>query len=261
MQKKLLICSKSTNKYSEEFEGFKKIVFGGKISLDMYDDFRNKYSEVVVIGGGGCIDLGKIASSKKLTCFPTTASGACQTSHSVVWDGDKKLSIKTMKPTSVIVEEKFIKHLPEHVLRDTFCDAVSHNLDVIYSKRKTKDSEKMALKSLKMLCNYSSIKDVIMAGNIAGNAIEITPTTLLHSLSYPITGMYGIAHGQALGLLLKKMKNFYDFDIEKYFTIEEAKEIDYHDVVEKAYEYKKILNFSGNITKADVLRMLCDGDK
>jgi len=261
MQKKLLICSKSTNKYSEEYKDFEKLLFKGKIGLDMYNSVINKYSEVITIGGGGCIDLGKIASNKKLICFPTTASGACQTSHSVVWDGDKKLSIKTMKPTTVIIKEKYFKDLPEHVLRDTFCDAVSHNLDVIHSIVKTKDSEKMALQSLKMLRDHSTIKEIIMAGNIAGNAIEITPTTLLHSLSYPITGIYKIPHGQALGFLLKKMKSFYNFEIEEYFKIEDIKDLDYSLIVDRAYKYKKIQNFSGNITKSDVLKMLCDGDK
>ena len=256
-----MICSKSTSKYSEEYKDFEKLLFKGKINIDMYKNINNKYNEVITIGGGGCIDLGKIASNKSLTCFPTTASGACQTSHSVVWDGINKLSIKTMKPTIVVVKEEYIKDLPEHVLRDTFCDAVSHSLDVIHSKRKTKDSEKMALESLKMLSNYTSIKEIIIAGNIAGSAIEITPTTLLHSLSYPITGIYGIPHGQALGLLLKKMKSFYNFDIEKYFKIEDVEEIDYNNVVEKAYEYEKIKSFSGNIGKTAILRMLCGVDR
>tara|TARA_Y100000593_G_C4291200_1_gene328311 strand:+ start:143 stop:820 length:678 start_codon:yes stop_codon:yes gene_type:complete len=224
----------------------------------MYDNFNNKYEEVVTIGGGGCTDFGKIASNKNLTCFPTTASGASQTSHSVVWDKNKKLSIKTMKPTTVVVHEEYIKNLPRHIVRDTFCDAVSHNLDVIYSYKKTKESEDYAKQSLKILKNNSNIKEIIIAGNLAGDAIEITPTTLLHSLSYPITGKYGIPHGHALGLILKRMKNFYDFDIEKYYKIKEVQEVDYRFVVEEGYQYEKVKNFSGKITKSDVLKMLCE---
>jgi len=256
MQKKLLICSNSTKKHSKDFEESDVFVFAGKIKLDMYEKFNNKYDNVIVIGGGGCIDLGKIASKSNLVCYPTTASGACQTSHSVVWDNDKKLSIRTMMPTEVIVKEEYFRGLPLHVLRDTFCDAISHNLDVLFSLKKTRDSEKFALQSLNMLTNYSSVKEIIMAGNIAGKAIELTTTTLLHSLSYPITGRYKIPHGQALGILLKKMKDFYDFDIEEYFQIEEVSGIDYDYVVEEAYQYEKVKNFSGKITKLDVLNML-----
>jgi alcohol dehydrogenase class IV len=256
MQKKLLICSKSTNKYSSDFQDFEKFIFHGKIGLDLYKNFKNKYNHVVAIGGGGCMDLGKIATKEELICFPTTASGASQTSHSVVWDEQKKLSIKTTKPTEVIVKEEYIKNIPEKVLRDTFCDAVSHNLDVLYSLRKTPESEKYANQSLEMLKNNSSIKEIIVAGNLAGNAIEITPTTLLHSLSYPITGRYGIPHGQALGLLLKKMKSFYNFDIERYYKIEEVGQIDYNFVVDEGYKYDKVKNFSGKINKQDVKKML-----
>jgi len=256
MQKKLLICSKSTSKHSNDFKGFELFIFSGKIEIDMYKKFSNKYDNVIAVGGGGCIDLGKIASRQNLICYPTTASGASQTSHSVVWNKDKKLSIKTLKPTKVIVKEEYLKSLPLHVLRDTFCDAVSHNLDILFSDKKTKISEKLALQSMEMLKNYSTVKQIIIAGNIAGDAIEITPTTLLHSLSYPITGRYKIPHGQALGILLKKMKHFYDFDIEEYFSIDEEIEIDYDYIVEEAYKYEKVKSFSGGITKSEVLRML-----
>ena len=256
MQKKLLICSNSTKKHSKDFEESDVFVFAGKIKLDMYEKFNNKYDNVVVIGGGGCIDLGKIASKSNLVCYPTTASGACQTSHSVVWDNDKKLSIRTMKPTDVIIKEEYLKSLPTSAFRDTYSDAVSHNLDVLYSNKKTIVSEELALRSMRILKNYSTKKEVIIAGNLAGDAIEITPTTLLHSLSYPITGRYKIPHGEALGIILKKMKNFYNFDIEQFFKIDNTKKIDFEYVVEEAYKYEKVKNFSGNITKQDVLKML-----
>ena len=47
--------------------------------------------------------------------------------------------------------------------------------------------------------------DLIKAGHIAGKAIEIAPTNLLHSLSYPLTGYYNISHGIALGYFLPKI--------------------------------------------------------
>ena len=256
MQKKLLICSSSTKKYSKDFEESEIFTFSGRIKLHMYEQFNNKYDKVTVIGGGGCVDLGKIASKSSLVCYPTTASGACQTSHSVVWNNHKKKSIKTMKPTKVVLKEEYFKHLPFAAFRNTYSDAVSHNLDVLYSSKKTTVSEKLALQSMRILKNYYTKKEVIIAGNLAGDAIEITPTTLLHSLSYPITGRYEIPHGEALGIILKKMKNFYNFDIEEFFKIENTKEIDFEYVVEEAYKYEKINNFSGNITKQDVLNML-----
>ena len=51
--------------------------------------------------------------------------------------------------------------------------------------------------------------DLIKAGHIAGNAIEITGTNLLHSLSYPLTGHYGVSHGMALGYFLPKISKVY----------------------------------------------------
>ena len=44
--------------------------------------------------------------------------------------------------------------------------------------------------------------DLVQAGNLAGKAIQITPTTILHSLSYPLTGRYGISHGKAMSFFV-----------------------------------------------------------
>ena len=181
MQKKLLICSSSTEKFSDDFPDLEKLIFSGKIKFSLFNEIKHKWDLVIALGGGGCMDLGKIATRENLICYPTTASGACQTSHSVVWDDDKKLTIKTTKPNHVIIKEKYIKGLPENALKNTFCDAVSHNLDVLYSINKTIESEKYAKESLQILRKAKTIREIIIAGNIAGNAIEITPTTLLHS--------------------------------------------------------------------------------
>jgi len=260
MQKKLVICSKSTEKFSSDFfkSNYDKFIVSEKININLSNRFKNKYDHVVAIGGGACIDLGKLAakSSKNLTCFPTTAAGACRTSHSVVWDESRKLSIKTVKPSNIQIVEKYFEGLPFDALRDTFCDAVSHNLDVLYSYKATEESNKLAQKSLNMLERATSTKDIIIAGNIAGDAIELTPTTLLHSLSYPMTDIYNLSHGEALGIILKKMKDFYNFDIEKYYKIKNYEYIDYNLIVEEAYKYEKIKNFNGNLSKVNLKTIL-----
>ena len=106
--------------------------------------------------------------------------------------------------------------------------------------------------------------DIIKLGHKAGTFIQIVPTTILHALSYPITGRYGITHGKALGFLIsplcrifnqkiniKKLNDFVDVDID--FIINEAqtynkffntnKSIDLNTLnKELNYEKNKLLN-------------------
>ena len=49
-------------------------------------------------------------------------------------------------------------------------------------------------KALEILRNEKNNFGLIKAGDIAGKAIEIAGTNLLHSLSYPLTGHYNISH-------------------------------------------------------------------
>ena len=55
-------------------------------------------------------------------------------------------------------------------------------------------------------------KNMLIASNFAGKAINITTTTAPHAMSYKLTSLYNIPHGHAVALCLPKvwryMKNF-----------------------------------------------------
>ena len=90
--------------------------------------------------------------------------------------------------------------------------------------------------------------DIIKLGHDAGTFIEKVPTTILHALSYPLTGIYNIPHGKALGFLippicrlmgftyntfLEKTTDFVDFDVEL--------------ITHKAQQYPKFFNTKNKI--------------
>ena len=80
MQKRLLICSKSTEKY---FSNSNKMIFTGVIDKEKLK-LISSHKDIIVCGGGACIDFAKIVSSSSITCYPTTAAGSCKTSHSEI---------------------------------------------------------------------------------------------------------------------------------------------------------------------------------
>ncbi len=222
----LIVCSPSTQHFLEG----EKFIVSNPPSKEILN-LKGKYKNVIAIGGGAVIDTAKILSSTPIICYPTTAAGASATSHSVYWDGVNKMNFESFIPKNVYFEEKFIKSLPKESLLYTKYDAISHCLDVMWSKDYNKLDVNLVKKTLIDLTNPNITPlEVIKLGHKAGSFIQQVPTTILHSLSYPLTGKYGVSHGRALGFLipplckitgfssyissLEKLNNFLDFDIE-----------------------------------------------
>ena len=232
----LLVCSESTKDFMSGFDEVR--VIKGAPDISILDEV-GAYEKVTAIGGGAVIDTAKILSKNPIVSYPTTASGATETSWSVYWDGTDKKSLKRLKPKEVIINSEFL-NLPERVIEDTTCDVVSHFLDSMFSKNKTKVSQKYCIEGLDILRKKGGIVDLIRAGRLGGKAIEITGTNLLHSLSYPMTGLYGVSHGRALGYFLPKISKFMGVDVSDITKEVFFFAVDIDLVIDEALKYDKI---------------------
>ena len=144
----------------------------------------------------------------------------------------------------------FVEELSDEIIMSTTCDVVSHCLDSLCSKKATEESITYCEKALNIIRNKKDNFDLINAGDIAGKAIEITGTNLLHSLSYPLTGYYGVSHGMALGYFLPKILKFIDYDVSDIiedFNLELDVDIDF--IIDEALKYDKINEFKIFISK------------
>jgi len=237
----MLICSKSTRRYFPDQKEF-RIVTGPADSNILKE--RSRYDTVIAVGGGAVIDTAKILS-KKTICFPTTAAGAVYTSHAVYWDGTDKKSIEGGPAQEIHIVKKFIDDLPEIYKEYTTYDVLSHCLDVMWSNKKTAKSMFYVRHALETLKNCSTV-ELVAAGNLAGKAIEICSTTILHSLSYPLTGFYGIPHGKALGFLLPIVCDYMEFDLSEFIKYPKVKlnNIDFDFIIREGLQYDKINSVS-----------------
>ena len=164
-----------------------------------------------------------------------------------------------MKPTQIGISYVFAESLPNNVVKDTTYDVVSHCLDSIHSKNKTKKSLWHCESALKILRDKEFHKNhnLIRAGHIAGYAIEITGTNLLHSLSYPLTGHYGLSHGTALGYFLPKISELMNYDVSDIIgDIKIDLDIDLDFVINEALKYNKIYESDIFISKEVLLEVL-----
>jgi len=227
---KLIVCSPSTRK----FLNGRKLILRGPPTKDRIGHWENTEKDVIAIGGGAVIDAAKIISKNPIVAYPTTGSGACCTSHAVMWDGKNKLSVKAHKPKMVIINSNFLNSVPTKVLKNSYYDAFAHCIDSLQSKNSTRKSRALANLSLTQMNKSNTRVEFIRAANLAGDAIEITGTNLLHSLSYPLTSYYGIPHGKALGFLLGEEK-IDGIDME--FVIDEA--LKYPKIHDNIYKINK----------------------
>lgn len=267
MSDRLLVCSPSTRDFFPEYDRVR--IIGGAPEESILDEIGIE-EEVVAVGGGAVIDTAKILSCREVVCYPTTAAGSTSTSWSVYWEGTTKHSLKRQVPSEVFFDDRLLTSLPTRVIKNTTCDVISHCLDSMLSKKCTEESKSYCVSALKMIEASTETINLIRAGHVAGKAIEITGTNLLHSLSYPLTGFHGIPHGEALGYflslplgeLLWRLPETIDYNIGGLLQRFEWDSnpvrdlgIDMDFIVEQAYHYDKIYESILDIPK-DHLKLL-----
>ena len=196
--------------------------------------------------------------------------GASATSHAVYWDksdskNPKKLNFKSHIPKKVKFESIYINSLPPHILLSTKYDAISHCLDVMWSKDFEKVNKKEVEETLKGLLNPEiRPTELIQLGHKAGSFIQIVPTTILHALSYPITGRYNISHGIALGFLIPPLCRIFNnnLKIEKLKTLDSFLDINIDFIINEAQTYTKFFNTNQyidlNILKRELEKEIYD---
>lgn len=244
----LLVCSKSTRKYFPDIKNVR--VVSAALKEEDVLEFKDTEDEVIAVGGGAVIDAAKIICKNPIVCYPTTAAGSSCTSHSVYWKNARKYSIKRHTPKEVYVVPEMVESLPEKTKLWTTYDVFSHCLDSSWNTARNPESMGYVREALQIIKSKPNTVDLVRAGNIAGKAIEISPTTILHSMSYPLTGFYKIPHGRALGWLLPRVCKFMEFDMSEYIEPPEIllPDIFKWDLAKEALTYKKIYDTEKEIT-------------
>jgi len=207
---------------------------------------NNKSDCVIGIGGGTILDTTKAASvlinnSEKVENYifndgkkienkgvffiavPTTAgTGSEVTPFVVVWDvlSKKKYSLTSdlLFPDIAIVDPSLTDELPKKLTAETGMDALTQAIEAYWAKSNNPTSDNYSLQSIKIILEFlptavnnsnSNSRDMMSKGALlSGLAFSNTRTTICHSISYPITAHFGVAHGQAVSITLPLMINY-----------------------------------------------------
>jgi len=196
---------------------------------------------ILAIGGGSPIDVAKciklsaladegknviipplvstrvdINSSKiPLIAIPTTAGTGSESTHNAVmyYQGAKQtVTNDGILPDYAILDEIFLETLPLYQKKCTMMDALCQAIEAWWSVNSTEKSCEYSRKAIELIMNHwedyifndskSAAKQVLLASNYAGRAINITATTAPHAMSYKITSLYNLPHGHAVACCL-----------------------------------------------------------
>jgi alcohol dehydrogenase class IV len=158
-----------------------------------------------------------------LIAVPTTAgTGSEVTPFASLETGlKKKISISdaALFPSVAVVDPLLTYSMPAYLTASSGFDAISQAIESFWSIHATPDSRSHALRSLplsienlprvmKEPLSSSGRSSMALASCEAGLAIAQTKTTAVHSVSYPITAHFRIAHGHACALTLSSFIRF-----------------------------------------------------
>ena len=200
---------------------------------------KNGCEAIVSVGGGSAMDVAKciklyatlnpaqnylkqeiIPNNVPLLAMPTTAgTGSESTRFAVVYYNGEKQSVahESCIPSTVLLDPGALTPLPAYQKKATMMDALCHSIESFWSVNSTEESKRYSEAGIKGVMEHmegylantgEGNRNMLLAANFAGKAINITQTTACHAMSYKITGLYGIAHGHSAALCLPHVWRF-----------------------------------------------------
>jgi alcohol dehydrogenase class IV len=193
---------------------------------------RDDYDCILAIGGGSTIDVAKCiklfskmdhsknyleqeykSSRVPLVAIPTTAgTGSESTRYAVIYYKGEKQSIthESIIPDYAILEPSILQTLPLYQKKCAMLDALCQGIESWWSVNSTDESKSYSKIAVETIIAYmdtyltcdmgEAAKNIMIAANYAGHAINITQTTAAHAMSYKLTSMYKLPHGHAVAI-------------------------------------------------------------
>lgn len=155
--------------------------------------------------------------SLPVVAIVTTAGTGTEINHFLVITNDQTLEkpgigFPCNYPTVGIVDPELMLTMPPTITADTGVDVLFHALEAYVSKGANLFSDLIATQAIKLVVNHLErvIADgadleartkLAWASTLAGLAIDIAGTVVIHSAAHPISGRLDKTHGQTLAAL------------------------------------------------------------
>lgn len=202
---------------------------------------------IIAIGGGSIIDIAKILALKdiqttkelfekkselkkhqELIIVPTTCGTGSEVTNIAITEikaMKTKMGIadKALYPDFAVLIPELLKSLPYKPFMYSSIDALIHAIESYVSPNSNIFTETFSVDAIRMIIKgYKSIlkegreyrldiiEDFLIASNYAGIAFGNTGVGAVHAISYPLSGKYHVAHGEANYQFLIEVFKFYE---------------------------------------------------
>jgi 1,3-propanediol dehydrogenase/alcohol dehydrogenase len=195
---------------------------------------------VVAVGGGSVLDFAKavaatyasdkpleqlfginmVPSSLPIVAIPTThGTGSEVTKYAVITHEHQKKTISDEKviPKIALVDPVLTYTMPSNVAIDTTLDALSHLTEAYFSALSNPITDAFAEKGLSYIAPHLKQlehmdervhADLTIASLLAGLAINLSGSGIVHAMGYPLTSELDIPHGRANAILMPAVFQF-----------------------------------------------------
>lgn len=199
---------------------------------------------ILAVGGGSAIDVAKCiklaflakegneaiipplvsthvecdGAKLPLIAIPTTAGTGSESTHNAVmyYEGAKQtVTNDGILPDYAILEPSVLSPLPLYQKKCTMMDALCQGIESWWSVNSTEESYEYSRKTIELIMSHwrkyifenddEAAKQIMLAANYSGRAINITATTAAHAMSYKITSLYKLPHGHAVAVCLPEI--------------------------------------------------------
>lgn len=225
-----------------------------------------KCDTILAVGGGSAIDVAKCIKlavlakegndvlipplvSTRVECdgskipfiaIPTTAGTGSESTHNAViyYEGAKQtVTNDSVLPEYAILEPSVLKTLPLYQKKCTMLDALCQGIESWWSVNSTEESYVYSRKTIELImANWrkyifenddEATKQIMLAANYGGKAINITQTTAAHAFSYKITSLYKLPHGHSVAVCLPEIWEYMIGHIDKCLDFRGSKYLDF----------------------------------
>ena len=158
-----------------------------------------------------------VPNDLKLLAVPTTAgTGSEATRYAVIYYKGEKQSVTddSCVPSTVLFDPSVLASLPLYQKKSAMLDALCHAVEAFWSVNSTPESMDYSRQAIRLILenmqDYLSDEatcygEMLKAAFVAGKAINITQTTAGHAMCYKLTSLYGVAHGHAAALCVRRL--------------------------------------------------------
>lgn len=201
----------------------------------LLDDFsKTSCTRIIAIGGGAVIDMAKLLVLKdgkkssdlfqkkvplekvrELIAVPTTCGAGSEVSNisiAEITEMNTKfgLAVDELFPDYAVLIPELLLELPYSFFATSAIDALIHAIESFVSPKASIYTEIFSTKAIDMILNgfqqivlngkdyrFDIIEDFLVASDLAGIAFGNAGTGAVHALSYPLSGVYHVTHGEA----------------------------------------------------------------